>query len=272
MVSEDFVSTDALAGDNPAVRHGSRVGRMLWAILASLAGGLIVAGCAQPGAASTLDTCRTFGVRAIERHVVVRTVPSACAGLTRLQINESVVEAVRAAAGRQSKAASRRAAGRDAGYLAGLVAGGLHSPGSSGQAASASALAGDGLRVAALVTWAVTAAAGAYLLLGWSRRSRASRRPPTLAVGHATVALAGLGTWAAFASAGEQALAWAAAVLAFAAAGLGMAVLVGSVPDSLARLPQLGSGPGPRRVLVIAAHGVLAAVTMALVLYAAVAR
>jgi len=250
-----------------------KTSRALSAVLAALAAALITAGCDQPGPVSTLGTCRTFGVRAIEHHVVVRTVPSACAGLTRLQINESVVAAVRAAAGRKGKAASRRVAARDARYLAGLVAGGLSSPAASGLASpSASAPPGDGLRAAALVSWAITATAGAYLLTGSSRRSRTRRRPPALAVGHATAALAGLGTWAAFASAGEQALAWAAAVLAFAAAGLGMAVLVGSVPDSQARLPQLGAGLGPRRVLVIAAHGILAAVTIALVLYAAVAR
>jgi hypothetical protein len=238
------------------------------AILSAAAGALIVAGCGQAGPVSTLAGCRSFGVHAIEHHVVVRTVPSPCAGLTRLQVNESVVEAVRAAAGRKGKAESRRVAAADARYLAGLVAR-LHSPASSRQPASASAAAGPGLRVAALVSWVITASAGAYLLFGWGRRGRAGPRLPALAIGHATAALAGLGTWAAFASAGEQALAWAAAVLAFAAAGLGMAVLVGSAPDSSARQPQPGSGP--RRVLVIAAHGILAAVTMALVLYAAVA-
>lgn len=243
---------------------------MLSAILPAAAGALLLAGCGQPGQVSTLASCRAFGEHAIEHHVVVRTIPSACAGLTRLQINESVVEAVRAAAGRRGKAASRQVAAADAQYLAGLVAK-LHSPAASGVAAPASAPAGDGLRIAALVSWVITASAGAYLLLGWGLRSRTRRTLPALAVGHATAAIAGLGTWAAFASAGERSLAWAAAVLVFVAAGLGMAVLLGSAPESSARLPQPGSGPGPRRVLVIAAHGILAAVTMALVLYAAVA-
>jgi hypothetical protein len=256
---------------NPAMGYGSRTGMMVFAILAALAGVLVLAGCSQPRPVSTLASCRAFGEQAIEHHVVVRTVPSACAGLTRLQINQSVAEAVRAAAGRKGKAASRRVAAADARYLASLVAR-LHSPAASSLAASGSAPAGDGLRIAALVSWVVTALAGAYLLLGLRRRSQTRRSLPALAIGHAAAAIAGLGTWAAFASAGEQSLAWAAAILAFAAAGLGMAFLVGSAPHSSARLPQPGSGPGPRRVLVIAAHGILAAVTMALVLYAAVAR
>jgi hypothetical protein len=270
MVSEDTGRADAPACHNPAMGYGSRAGVMVSAVLAAVATTLLLAGCGQARPVSTLASCRAFGEHAIEQHVVVRAVPGACAGLTRLQINQSVVEAVRAAAGRKGKAASRRVAAADARYLAGLVAE-LHSPASSGLAASGSAPAGDGLRIAALVSWVVTASAGAYLLLGLRRRSQTRRRLPALAIGHATAAIAGLGTWAAFASAGEQSLAWAAAILAFAAAGLGMAVLVGSAPDSSARLPQPGSGPGPRRVLVIAAHGILAAVTLALVLYAAVA-
>jgi hypothetical protein len=241
---------------------------MLAAILAAGAAALLVAGCGQPRAAPTLASCRTFGVHAIERHEVVRTVPGACAGLTRLQVNESVAEAVRASEGTHGKAVARAVARRDARYLAGLVSGGLRSPGSGAEVASGAAASGAGLRIAALVSWMVTAAAGTYLLTGLRRRGRAGRRPPGLAIGHAAAATAGLGTWAAFAAAGESGLAWAAAGLAFAAAGLGMAVLVGSMPERSAGPPQ--SGPGPRRVLVIAVHGMLAAVTMALVLYAAV--
>jgi hypothetical protein len=248
--------------------HASWIAAMPRVILAALAGTLVVAGCGQPGPAATVASCRTFGVAAIRHRVVVRAVPSACAGLTRLQINESVAEAVHAAQGPNGKAISRRIAALDAHYLARLVHGGLRSPGSAVQSASGAAPAGDRLRVAALVSWAFTAAAGAYLLTGWRRTRRAGRRPPALAIGHATAAIAGLGTWAAFASAGEQALAWAAAALAFTAAGLGMAVLVGSLPESAAG--ALRPGAGPRQVLVIAAHGMLAAVTMALVLYAAV--
>jgi hypothetical protein len=249
------------------MRHGSRLGRKLSVVLAAVAGTVVFAGCGQPGPASTVAGCRAFGVRAIEHHVVVRTVPRPCAGLTRLQINESVAEAVHAAEGANAKAAGRRIAALEARYLARLIRGGLQSPGSAAPAASGAAAAGDGLRIAALVSWAITAAVGTYLLTA-RRRGRARRRPPGLAIGHATAATAGLGTWAAFASAGEPALAWTAAALAFTAAGLGMAFLVGSVPEQAAGAPR--SDSGSRRVLVIATHGMLAAVTMALVLYAAV--
>jgi hypothetical protein len=252
------------------MRHGSRPGRQLWVVLAAAAT-LVLAGCGQPRPAATVATCRAFATSAIEHRVVVRTVPSACTGLTRLQINDSVAEAVHAAEGPNGKAAGRRIGALDAHYLARLVRGGLQSPRSAAPAAFGVAPAGAGLRIAALVSWAITVGFGTYLLTA-RRRGWARRRPPGLAIGHATAATAGLGTWAAFASAGEPALAWAAAALAFAAAGLGMAVLVGSVPEPAAGAPPSGPGPGSRRVLVIVVHGMLAAVTMALVLYAAVGR
>jgi hypothetical protein len=252
------------------MRHRSRLGRKLAVLLAGVAGTLALAGCGHPAPASTVAGCRAFGVRAIEHHLVVRTVPSACAGLTRLQVNESVAEAVHAAEGANAKATGRRIAALEARYLARLIRGGLQSPESAAAAASGPARAGDGLRIAALVSWAITAAVGIYLLTGW-RRGRVRGRPPGLAIGHAGAATAGLGTWAAFASAGEPALAWTAAALAFTAAGLGMAVLVGSVPVPAAGPPASDPGAGSRRVLLIATHGMFAAVTMALVLYAAFA-
>ncbi len=254
------------------MKHGSRLGWQLSLVLAAAPATLILAGCGQPGPATTVTSCRAFAMSAIERRSVVRTVPRACAGLTSLQINESVAGAVHAAEGPNGKAAGRRIGALDAHYLARLVRGGLQSPlaaAPAAPAASGSAPADAGLRLVALVSWAITAAAGTYLLTA-RRRGRARRRPPGLAIGHATAATAGLGTWAAFAAAGEPALAWAAAILAFAAAGLGMAVLVGSVPEPATGAPPSGSGAGSRRVLVIAVHGMLAAVTMALVLYAAV--
>jgi hypothetical protein len=94
-----------------------------------------------------------------------------------------------------------------------------------------------------------------------------------MAAGHAAVALAGLAVWGAFAIARGAALAWAAAALVIAAAGLGMAVLLMSVPEPVAAGSEpadgRAAGPAPSRVLSIASHVMLAVVTMLLVVLAA---
>jgi hypothetical protein len=210
-----------------------------------------------------------FGVRAIEQHVTVRSVPAACAGLSPLQLNEIVSRAIRVAAGPHPKAIERRIAAADARYLAGLVHGVAPPRASAANPPPVPQPSGGDLRFIALGCWAATAAAGGYLFAAHRGRGRT----PAVAIGHGAVALSGLAVWAAFALAHGQALAWTAAALIIGAAGLGIAVLVMSIPDPPAPGPggpvPSGAGPAPRRVFAIVCHVALAVGTMLLVLLAA---
>ena len=256
------------------------------------------AGCGQPAARPGAASCWQSAVRAIQRHVIIRSVPPSCAGLTGAELGVVVAWAVRAAGGAHAKAAQRRVAAADSRYLASLVRasaslaaaatatagpGGRAAAAGSGRAAAALAPGAspggqDGLGLAALGCWAVTAAVGGYLFRSHRRPAGLARRPPAIAAGHAGVALAGLAVWTAAAVApGSAALAWSAAALVIGAAGLGLAVLLTAAPDSAPAAPRPArpacpAGPGARRVLAVASHVGLAVATMLLVLLAATGR
>jgi hypothetical protein len=246
---------------------------------------LACVGCGHPAARPGTATCWQSAVRAIERHVTVRSVPRACAKLSAAQLAHVVASAVREAAGPHPKAVERRIAAADARYLASLVRG---SPAPArlppaalarGGAPGARPASQDGLGLAALACWAVTAAAGGYLFSGYRRPGAHPRRPPAIAAGHAGVALAGLALWAVVTAVpASAALTWAATAVVIGAAGLGMAVLLTVAPEPAALEPSAAaprggqSGPVPRRVLAIACHVALAVVTMLLVLLTATGR
>ncbi|HVT70644.1 MAG TPA: hypothetical protein VHF26_23055, partial [Trebonia sp.] len=89
--------------------------------------------------------------------------------------------------------------------------------------------------------------------------------------------LLGLVLWAAFMLTGWAALAWVSLVLLAPVAGAGMAVLALGLPGpgrAVRRSPDAGRAGAVRRgrtpVLVIAAHGLFAAVALLLVLLAAI--
>jgi hypothetical protein len=89
---------------------------------------------------------------------------------------------------------------------------------------------------------------------------------------HVAFATTGLALWIAFAITSVAALAWAAVGVIFAVVGLGMATLIAGLPES-----------GPDQVIrsraarlraeapVIATHGVLATVTIVVVILGAIA-
>jgi hypothetical protein len=247
------------------------------------------AGCGQPAARPGAATCWQSAVRAIQRHVIIRSVPPSCAGLTGAELGVVVAWAVRAAGGAHAKAAQRRVAAADSRYLASLVrasaslaaaATATAGPAAARSGRAAAALAPgaspggqDGLGLAALGCWAVTAAVGGYLFRSHRRPAGLARRPPAIAAGHAGVALAGLALWTAAAVApGSAALAWSAAALVIGAAGLGLAVLLTAAPDSAPAAPGPRPAPPARRVLAVASHIGLAVATMLLVLLAATGR
>ncbi len=239
----------------------------LSALLLAVVPAVACAGCAN-AESPTSAGCRAFGVRAIERHIVVRTMPTACAGLGQEQVNQAVASAIREAVGPRPKPIARQLAIADGRYIASLV----HSvpPAAPARLAGTSVPAPQGseLGLAALACWLVTMAAGGYLLAG---RGAAGRLPP-VAVGHAALAVAGLGAWAAFTATSAPALAWLAAACLATVAGMGMATLLAPAPEGQPRGPDLTAVRARPPVLVIVGHGMLAVATMLLVILAATGR
>jgi manganese efflux pump family protein len=153
-----------------------------------------------------------------------------------------------------------------------------------------------GLDIAALIAWLTAAGSGAYVLAGWMLHGGAARlrrravpaaadtgSPPAVVLGHFGLAVTGLILWVIYLIAGWAPLAWAAVLVLLPVAGLGMGLVVVGLPGlGRARSPALdsgpGGGPGARYAgraktrlspLVIAGHGALAALTILLVLLAA---
>ncbi|WP_182909708.1 hypothetical protein [Microbispora sp. H13382] len=134
--------------------------------------------------------------------------------------------------------------------------------------------------IAALVTWLLTAVGGFVMLGTWIARGgrRTSRFSPGLIFGHFALAAAGLVVWIVYLFAGIAALAWVALVLLVPVALLGFAMFARWIPAYRARTAVAG-GPGatgtagpPERhfpVVVVAGHGLLAVVTVVLVLLTA---
>ena len=263
----------------------------------------LVTGCAAQSPAASANLCYNFGVHALQQHVTVTSTPAPCAGLSQEQVNESVSRAIRTAARGLAKAAARDLAARDSGYLGALVrpvAAGRPASAAVAPATRASAVAA---RLAALAAWIVTASAGGYLLAGLLGSARPWRwRPDAVTASHAGMALTGLAVWIAYLVTVAPALSWIALGITFVIAGLGMATLLSgpSDPDDLpgpreslgpavvlpdpaglteagvtaparATAPRVASRASRAPAFVIAAHGVLATVTILLVLLAAIA-
>ena len=269
---------------------------------------ILIAGCgtASPPGHATTESCFAFGVQALRRHETVTRLPAACAGLSREQVNSAVGRALRDVVGPLAKAPFRRRALTESRYLAGLVQSVPAARQPARRAPQRPAGTSLPASLAALVSWVVTAAAGLYLLAGWLTRSPSGRRrfrsagpPPALIGGHAGLGLAGLGVWIAFMATADPALSWIAVGITFLAAGLGMATLLTTVPDpqradlvtattrttstasaasnsttstvtERAVVSATGKAAARPPVLVIALHGVLATITILVVLLAAI--
>jgi manganese efflux pump family protein len=241
---------------------------------AGMLAALLLAGCssaatAPPGSSTqpSAQSCYDFGVRALERHVTVTTVPPACAGLSQATVNLALSRAVHEVVGPRPKAAARRLAEREGARLAYLIR--TVPPARAARPAAPSAGPGSQLllSVAALVAWLVTAAAGSYLLAGWLRhggwrrrrapgrsgaedrgQGRAGGMPPAIILGHFSLAVAGLGLWIAFMASDVRALAWTAAGLLLPTAGLGMATLVTALPEPAGPEPAERESAQPESV------------------------
>lgn len=88
------------------------------------------------------------------------------------------------------------------------------------------------MRYATLITWAVTAGLGGYMLRTWVARGGLNREraregglPPQLIFGHGALALTGLVLWGSFTASGARALAWAAIACMMIAVGMGLSTV-----------------------------------------------
>jgi hypothetical protein len=142
------------------------------------------------------------------------------------------------------------------------------------------------IALAALVAWVLTAGGGFFLLAIWiakgaARQPRASHFPPALIFTHLTLAAAGLVLWIIYLFIDRDLLAWIAFILLALVAVLGFALLARWLPTYRARARVPSAGPGAATggeqvpaekhfpVAVVAGHGILAVITLVLVLITA---
>ena len=147
------------------------------------------------------------------------------------------------------------------------------------------------MTLAALITWFMTASAGICLLAIWlveyDHKDAATHLPRTVVSAHALLALGGLVVWSAYLTSDASRLAWIAVAILAVVTLLGLtmavrwlgvyrahqapsAVLVpvgarGTGPETPAPVPPERNLPVP----VVIAHGVLAMVTVVLVILTA---
>ena len=238
-----------------------------------------------------MQGCADFGAQVIHQRGTVTGEPAACRGLSQVQVEQAVGRAIRLAEGGHHKAVSRGlavAAGARLAYLITAAPPGPRSgPAPAGAAsprpAASAASRNTAVTIAALLSWLITAGSGAYLLAGWIShggarrpRTRSTGLPPVVIFSHFGLAAIGLLTWVAFAATSVTVLAWVAAGLLMPVAGLGFATLALLISgDRPPAVPAAGGRQAARAgrapVLVIAGHGSAAALTILLVVLAALA-
>ncbi|MFE0511718.1 hypothetical protein [Streptomyces sp. NPDC058964] len=135
--------------------------------------------------------------------------------------------------------------------------------------------------IAALVSWVVTALGGFVLLARWishgglrQQQTGTTRFPAPLVFGHFLLAVAGLVVWLAYLAADREALAWTSFIILVVVALLGFTMFARWVPAYRTAAPGSAgeeTTPAERHlaVPVVAAHGLLGAATLVLVLLAA---
>jgi hypothetical protein len=232
---------------------------------------LLGAGCGTPDAAPhTVQGCADYGAHAIERGVTVTTVPAACQGLGKAQLNQAVAKAVFMVAGGHHKAEWRKLAAEAAPRLAHLVST-LPPPAAAPPPSNPPGHARHGenvaMTIAALLAWLVTVASGAYLLGkglrgGGIRRLGARTRTaiaPLVVFWHLSLALGGLLGWVIYLITSWAVFAWLSLGMLLPVAGLGMSMLTLWAPAGRTRT-----------ALAVIGHGILALTVLSLVLFAAV--
>jgi hypothetical protein len=133
--------------------------------------------------------------------------------------------------------------------------------------------------IAALITWVLTAGGGFYMLATWvskggTRQPRTSNFPPALIFGHFALAAIGLVVWIIYVITDTEGLTWVAFVLLLPVALLGFIMVSRWIPARRASAQAAGTSAVARPeqhfpVPVVAGHGLLAVVTLVLVLLTA---
>ncbi|MBC2866879.1 hypothetical protein [Streptomyces mexicanus] len=143
--------------------------------------------------------------------------------------------------------------------------------------------------IAALITWVITALGGFYMLGTWIQRggirqqqTGTSRLPAPAVFGHFALAAIGLVVWIIYVVADKDALAWTSFGLLLPVALLGFVMLARWIPvyrdRATAGAASAATGPGAHGtvpaerhfpIAVVVAHGLLAVVTLLLVLLTA---
>lgn len=267
----------------------------------------LLTGCASSGSPPqpTAAACATVAVSTVRQHAQLAGLPGSCRGLGAAGLDQAVRIAVGQLAWHGDKIRRRHLAGLARAHLGSLIgaaqqaetayqararqrAAARHCDQAARAACARTRNRARGIqlpiRLAALAAWLLTAASGAVLIAGFLPRRRGHggtgrrRRPPPVILGHAGLAIGGLMVWTGYLLTGLRPLAWTALGLLLPVAGLGMATLVLGItgPDSPSRAPTAPATAPPAAsrgapVLLIAAHGVLATVTMLLALLGAVA-
>ena len=153
----------------------------------------LAAGCTHQSAHSaqsaglqraSVESCIQFGITAIRHHVTVTSVPAACQGLTRAQVNFAVGSALHImAVGGGGKVGERKRVAQFSPFLARLAATvpEEHSrPTVPVSAPAAQPVASQtALGLVALITWLITVGLGSVMLARWIahgglRRARAA--------------------------------------------------------------------------------------------------
>jgi manganese efflux pump family protein len=136
------------------------------------------------------------------------------------------------------------------------------------------------MKVAALITWVITALGGAVLLGTWlsrgglrARETGASRFPPGLIFGHFLLAATGLILWIIYLITDADALTWVALAILVIVAALGLTMVGRWRQDrAAAAVSQTNAARPPEQhfpVAVVYLHGLLAVITLVLVLLTA---
>jgi hypothetical protein len=253
--------------------------------VAVMLAGLAATGCTHQPAGpqqASVESCIQFGVNAIKHHVTVTSLPAACQGLTRAQINFAVGSALHAmAAGGGGKVGERKRVAQFSPFLAHLASAvpEQHSrPPVS--APSAQLPSRTALGLAALFSWLVTVGLGSAMLVRWIahgglRRARAdhARFPAPMIFAHFGLATTGLLAWIAYLVTGLTSVAWIASALLLPVTGLGIAVLLASLAERPLTATAVQGGPPPARhppSAIVAAHGVFAVATILFAILAAI--
>jgi len=213
------------------------------AAAAAVLAGLLAAGCARGPAGPprpSVESCAEFGISAIKHRVTVTSLPPACRGLTRAQVNLAVGQALYAMTGNVHGKAQRRARARELSPLLGRLVSTVPAQRSLPPAPvpAGGQASGPALGFAALISWLITVGLGSWMMARWIRRggfrrARLSKAglPPSLIFTHFGLAVAGLLAWGAYLVTGLAAVAWAGCVLLLPVAGLGMALLSLWLPE-----------------------------------------